>query len=123
MFAHHLHARTGFRRVLLGAAALVLVAGITSTARAADDDVTTLTVGAKGLDLATAAGQAAMRLRVERAARQVCDDGGVRTLRAADAFDACRATAVAAATPQLRMMIAQAGGNATMMADLRREPR
>lgn len=118
MSAHPSFPIMALRHLLHGAAALAVIGSATPAAHAADDDVMTLTVSASGLDLASASGQAAMRRRVELAARRVCDDGEHRSLQEADAYSACHDAAVAGAMPQVQTLIAQAGHAGLLVADL-----
>lgn len=60
------------------------------------------------LDLATPAGERALRGRIWRATALVCGDADLRDLRATSAVNACRTIAMANAAPQVQVAIANA---------------
>lgn len=62
------------------------------------------------LDLTTHAGEQALRSRISLAVNSVCGDVDQRDLRAAAAVNACRATAMANAMPQMHVALANARG-------------
>lgn len=60
------------------------------------------------LNLATHAGEQALRHRISQAAKLVCGDADLRDLRRMSELDVCRATAMASAAPQMQLAIANA---------------
>lgn len=84
--------------------------------RAQEAETATRTVHVGDLDLATPVGRAEMRHRVALAARRVCGDAPM-TLAESDAFDACRAGAIAAAEPRLRVLVTRAAVAGVEVAD------
>ena len=61
------------------------------------------------LNLTTADGAQALKARVERAARRVCQADGDRTLASAAQAKACTGVAIAKAMPQVELALANAG--------------
>lgn len=61
------------------------------------------------LNLASADGAKALTVRVERAAKRVCDVNGDRSLSAASQSKACAKVAIARAMPQVELALANAG--------------
>lgn len=61
------------------------------------------------LNLASAGGAKALTIRVERAAKRVCDANGDRSLDAAIEAKACTKIAIARAMPQVELALANAG--------------
>lgn len=61
------------------------------------------------LDLASAPGAKALTVRVERAAKRVCDASGERSLDAALEARVCTKVAIARAMPQVELALANAG--------------
>lgn len=66
------------------------------------------------LNLASADGAKALTVRVQRAAKRVCDANGDRSLGAREQSQACAKAAVARAMPQVELALANAG---TQLAD------
>ncbi len=103
----------------LFSAALVAV-----PARAQDDDQDdTIVLPTKGINLASASGQAEMMSRVERAAREVCDESNRVSSEDRALFKECHDFAVADASRQMRVLIARAGKSSVLVADAARPPR
>lgn len=94
----------------LTAASLAVLAttAIASPARAADMDTNSTTVRYHDLDLTGAAGEATLKRRIARAAKNVCWNADGPTLQDHDRFDACRDSAIAGASPQMNAVIASA---------------
>jgi UrcA family protein len=86
--------------------AVMSTAAITSPAFAADMVTNSTTVRYHDLDLASAAGEAALKQRVARAARNVCWDADGPSLDDHARFDACRDAAIASASPKMNAVIA-----------------
>ena len=96
------------RTLAIATATFSLVAGAAIANPAQTADAPTTKVHYRDLDLTKADGEAALRLRVARAAKTVCwrEDGP--TLREHARFDACRDVAIASASPKLNAVIASA---------------
>jgi UrcA family protein len=88
--------------------AILATAAIASPARAADMVTNATTVRYHDLDLASQAGEDALRQRIARAAKTVCWRADGPTLDDQARFDACRTTAIASASPKLNAVIASA---------------
>lgn len=88
--------------------AILATAAIAAPARAADTVTNTTAVRYHDLDLTSPAGEAALRQRIARAANTVCWQADGPTLDEHARFDACRATAIASASPKLNAVIASA---------------
>ena len=79
------------------AATLVIVAGSAAPVAAAEAPRTAI-IDIRGIDLASADGQARVTAEIARTARRVCDTGDNRTLAVALANRGCGASAIASAT-------------------------
>ena len=88
-----------------------------------DQDGDTIVLSTKGLDLASASGQAEMMNRIDRAARQVCDESNRVTSEERALFEECREVAVADASGQMRVLVARAGKGAVLFAEAGKVPR
>ncbi len=117
-------------RVLSVTAVPVFCLGLFTTslaagpARAQDDDQSdTIVLPTKGVDLASASGQAEMMSRIARAARRVCDESNRVTSEERILFDECRDLAVADASRQMRILVARAGRGFVLVADAGQVPR
>ena len=87
-----------------------------------DQDEGTVVLPTRGVDLASAAGQAEMMSRINRAARQVCDESDRATFQKRVLFEECRDLAVADASRQVRVLTARAGRSALLVADAAQVP-
>ena len=98
------------RSTLLAAPVFAILgsAAIASPAQAADMVTVTTTVRYHDLDLATPAGEDALRQRIARAAKNVCWQADGPTIDDQARFDACRTTAIASASPKMNAVIASA---------------
>jgi UrcA family protein len=96
------------RSLAMTAAALTVLAtaAIASPAVAADMVTGSTTVRYHDLDLASAAGEAALKQRVARAARNVCWNADGPSIDDHARFDACRDAAIASASPKMNAVIA-----------------
>ncbi len=104
----------------LGLSAVSLAA---ATARAQDDqDEDTIVLSTKNIDLASAGGQAGMMRRIDRAARQVCDESDRVTSEERVLFKECQDEAVADASRQMQVLVARAG-KAALLAEAGTMPR
>ena len=75
----------------------------------AGEAATTAEIRYDDLNLASASGAKALTVRVDRAAKRVCDVNGDRSLNAAMKARACARIAVAQAMPQVELALANAG--------------
>ena len=92
-------------------------------ARAQDDqEEDTIVLSTRGIDLASAPGQAGMMRRIDRAAREVCDEGDRATSEERVLFKECHDEAVADASRQMQVLVARAGGGA-LLAEAGKMPR
>ena len=104
----------------LGLSAASLAA---APARAQDDgDQNTIVLSTKNIDLASASGQAEMMARIDRAAREVCEQANGFTFEERALFKACRDDAVAGASRQMQVLVARAG-NGALLAEAGTVPR
>jgi len=98
---------TAYRYLALTAAMAVL-AGALAASPAHAADASTVTVRYGDLDLTGWTGEAALKDRVARAARQVCGTPDGRTIADFQRVADCRANAIAEASPKLDRVIASA---------------
>ncbi|MDB5396028.1 MAG: hypothetical protein JWM91_3534 [Rhodospirillales bacterium] len=88
--------------------AVLATAAVTSPAHA-DDTITNSTrVRYRDLDLTSDAGEAALKQRIARAAKNVCWNADGPTIENHVRFDTCRNDAIANASPQMNAAIASA---------------
>ena len=87
-------------------AVLTTAMPLVRVASAADMVTNTAAVRYQDLDLGSAAGEAALRQRIARAAKTVCWSADGPTIDDHARFDACRAAAIAGASPRLDAVIA-----------------
>jgi UrcA family protein len=90
---------------------LGLACALVATPALADPEGRSATVRTNDLNLATPAGEQVLRHRITRAIAVVCGDADLRDLAAVARQDACRATAMAKAMPQMQVAIANARTN------------
>lgn len=95
-------------------AALTAAAAFATTPAFAEEAPRTLEVHYGDLNLASAGGAETLKVRVARAAKAVCSADGDKSLKAVAAASDCRQQAMAKATPQVQLALANA---ATRMAD------
>jgi len=89
-------------RIITSAAlAFATVAGTAASA----EDAPTAIVTYADLNLSSTAGVAALNHRISVAARRICGEADIRDLQRQAAVDACRATAVRSAAPQIAKLI------------------
>ena len=94
-----------FTRTLLS---LAVVGTLAATPAIAAPACQSRIVRTADLDLATYAGEQALRTRISRAVSLVCGNVDQRDLIAMASMNACRATAMANAAPQMEVAIANA---------------
>ena len=100
---------TAYRYLAWTAAVVALAGAFTSTpARAQGVETHTVAVRYGDLDLMTESGAAALKERVAFAAKRVCGSADGRTLEDIQRVAACRANAIADASPKLDRVIASA---------------
>ncbi len=95
------------RHSLLAALLLAAVATASTSAHAADRETKSLTVNYGDLNLASKAGQEALRQRLVMASRRVCGDSSLELAESADEV-ACRNQALGEAMASMRTVVAAA---------------
>ncbi|MCG2841790.1 UrcA family protein [Sandaracinobacter sp. RS1-74] len=100
--------RTSFAPLALAAAIVITFAQTAAFAAPADVAPRSLEVTTRGLNLANPADVAALDVRINRAARAVCNAGDWRNLKAVSERAACQATAIASAAPKKEQLVALA---------------
>jgi len=90
------------------AAVTLAGSGLVAEARAAQPETGSAVVRYGDLDLKTGAGVAAFERRVAKAADRVCGPVDSRSLADHDLFAACRAKAIADASPKVDSVVAMA---------------
>jgi UrcA family protein len=99
---------TAYRYLALTAAAVALAGAFAATPARAADATTSVAVRYGDLDLASSQGEAALKDRVARAARQACGLPDTDTIDGYARVAQCRANAIADASPKLDRVIASA---------------
>jgi len=96
-------------RTAIFLAAFAATAATVSFPAFAAETAPTAEVHYSDLNLASADGASALKVRVERAARRVCEVSGERSLQAVAEARSCIKVAVARAAPQVELALANAG--------------
>ena len=94
--------------------ATVMLAGLSFAAKAADTQ--SISVRSNDLDLASDAGRAVLRLRIDHAVDKICGSPHVRTTWEVQNYATCSKTARAAAASQFDAVVAAALNNASKIA-------
>jgi UrcA family protein len=95
-------------RAFLGNATLAATLLLAANPLAAAPNTQTVAVQSRDLNLNSDAGRAALRQRIAHAVSQVCGTAHPRTTADAEAYTACRDSALATANSQYDMVVAKA---------------
>ena len=95
--------------IIAALAAAVATTGTIAFPAYAAETSPTAEVRYADLDLASADGAQALKVRVERAAKRVCSVSGDRSLRSVSEARACTTVTMAKAMPQVELALSKAG--------------